>query len=208
MKKCVTVAVVLCLGMLITACSGGTTTSPQSQSVAVASQSSASAPTSTPSPAGTPAPPVEMPPVVMSQDEAADYYLDWICYLNKAQANYTKLISGTPFASLATARYRKKAADASVIYTKVAKALDEPPSAWPEGTTRDVRKVYASVVQERAGLLILSKAKSAAAAENGWKTFSDSSNKSAQVLRARLGLPPAGGKYDGCKGRGSEPTLT
>lgn len=141
----------------------------------------------------------------MTVEQAGDYYLDWICWSNKASDRYAALLKGTSWSTMTGKKYRAAAKRNAKIHREAAMALDAPPQPWPANVVKPVGKVVTLLLDEVDALNELAFVKSSDAAYRAWQDYIDGSNTGAQLTRLRLGLPSANSKNDGCKGKGKYP---
>ena len=204
--------------VLLSACSSspsGTsaTTPPGTPSTAVASL--AATPSTSPTPAASASPtaqataaPTPSPTGPRTVEQAGEYYLDWVCWNNKATNKYATAVSGKSYSTLATKKYRDKALQLAKVNRTTAMALDAPPQPWPTNVAKPIAKVVAGFLGNVTALNTLADSRSANAATSSYAEYVKANNNfgvGPQQARMRLALPSAGSRKDGCKGRGSFP---
>jgi hypothetical protein len=165
----------------------------------------ASSTTSGPTASPTPSPPTPAPTGPMSVAQAGDYYLDWVCWSNRAGDWISRSIEDKTFAQLVNDSFRAKARRAAKITRDTALALDAPPQPWPNEVLKPIDGVVDGLLQEVSALNQMALSETAFDLSYAWNDWVKGSNVSAQKVRLRLGLPSATSKKDGCAGRGSDP---
>jgi hypothetical protein len=146
----------------------------------------------------------------MTVEEAGNYYLDWICWSNAWRARYGRAVGqGSTLGAWTSRKAHSAARTSSKVQRLVAQALDSPPAPWPDNVAEPISKVVNGLlgnVSEYADLASAKTTSDILAVTNRW---AKQTNKSAQLVRLRLGLPAANtAAKSGCKGRGTKPSTS
>ena len=144
----------------------------------------------------------------MTVEQAGAYYLDWICWSNKAMDWIGRSSKGKSTSQLLSDSFQSKARRAAKIQRETALALDAPTQPWPDDVQKPVSGVVDAILKDVSALNALADSKNSTDLAYAWRDLAKSSNTSAQKMRLRLGLPSANAQNDGCKGRGDDPRVS
>jgi hypothetical protein len=197
----VTIVSILTAASLTSAGCSSTTVDPAQPTHAASP--TASGPTASP----TPSPTTPAPTGPMSVAQAADYYLDWVCWSNRAGGWISRNLAGKTYSQTLNGSLRAKVRRAAKITRDTALALDAPPQPWPDDVLKPMNGVVDSLLQQVSAFNLLASATTAFGRSHAWDEYLKADFVTAQKVRLRLGLPSATSKKDGCAGRGSDPRL-
>lgn len=184
----------------LTAAGCSTTTVDPAQPTKAAS-STTSGPTASP----TPSPPTPAPTGPMSVAQAGDYYLDWVCWSNRAGDWISRNLAGKTYDQTLNDSLRAKVRRAAKITRDTALALDAPPQPWPDDVLKPINGVVDSLLNEVSAFNLLAGATTPSGRSHAWSEYLKADFVTAEKVRLRLGLPSANSKNNGCAGRGSDP---
>lgn len=127
---------------------------------------------------------------VLDQEMAGERYMNVICPANEATDRWSLLASDVALGSAWSPEYRKEMKQLAAAYSKAARQLVDPNYEWPDTAAPSIERVAEQFYGDSAA--VTRATKEDVVTEVDFST----STKSADRVRLRLGLPPAG---TGCK---------
>ena len=125
-------------------------------------------------------------PVVMTAEQAGERYLRYICKSNDANASLGPAGVSTLYVGDAlTDQQKQTVRRAAAVNAKAARALEDSGYVWPEDVSEYVEKVAVQLYDDSAKYRDIVKS-------GKMQLMSGGSNRAANIVRLRLGLPPRG----------------